>query len=139
MDERIQIDTISQQKQPNFNYDSLFNRLRKKHPTAYNNFSFHQTSYPDNITAITSFIKLHKIKLQCKETTPLKLYKSGTFSYKVSFDNKIAVQLNRKSQVFNYYGLKSYSSAFEKGIEKSFEIIEHLLTGKAMPDLTKNR
>jgi hypothetical protein len=138
MGDRLQIDIISQQKQSSFNYDNLFNKLLKKYPTAYNNFSFYQTSH-DSTTAITRFIKHHKIKLFCKKTVPLKSHKFGTFSYKVSFNDKIATKLNRKSKVFSYYGLKSYSSAFEKGIEKSFEIIEHVLTEKEMPDLTKNR
>jgi hypothetical protein len=139
MDERLQLDLISRQQQPNINYDRVFNALSKKYSTAFNNFSFHQTSYSDNISALTSFINLHKIKLYCKKTIPIKTHKAGTFSYKVLFNDKIARQLNRSSKEFNYYGLKSYSSAFEKGIEKSFEIIENLLTGKEMPDLTKNR
>jgi hypothetical protein len=129
MEERLQINIISQRQQPEINFKLLFNKLRQKYPTAFDSFSLHQTTYSDNASALTSFIKLYLIKLTCKQTVPFKSQIAGTFSYKVSFNEK----------TFNYYGLKSYGSAFVKGIEKSFEIIEHLLTQKEMRDQIKNR
>ena|SRR5688572_3170305 len=140
MEERIlEADKLPDFRQLGINYKILFSQLSRKYPTAFYNFSSFKSNTHEDSKLLINFIESYRLILYCKMTNPIKQYLVGTFSYKVNFDDQAAKKLNRQTKEFSYYGLKSLDSAFEKGIDKCFQIIDCLLTDKELSEQPKKR
>jgi len=116
------------------NYDRLNKELSKYYPTAfaeYNEFEPDREDYP---FCYYSFFRQWKLSFGSGETQSVKANYTGTFHFKITMPKELAFQLGRTSKSYAYYHINSKQKAVEKMIEKAFEIIECLLTGKELPE-----
>lgn len=116
------------------NFKQLFNVLQRKYPFAYKKFAEGNDVSSSLEQSLQGLLQSFKLELSCNETNALNRNFKGTYSYKLYFDETVARKLERKTLHFSYYGIKSFNSAFEKGLEKAFQVINCLLTGRTLPE-----
>ena len=116
------------------NYDRLNKHLNKEYPTAFtefNSFEPNNTEYPFNYF---EFFYGFDLSFTYGETEALNPNYTGTFKYSIRITKEAAIKLGRKNMDLRYYGINTKYKAVEKLIDKAFEIIDNLLTGKEMPE-----
>ena len=118
--------------------NNLLKHLLTKYPTAVKNFDS-TSDKKDNFNILIDFITTFGVSMACGKTNAINPNFKGTFFYKIYMENKVIAKLKRTSNCFAYYGIKSLNNAHEKGIEKCFQIIEHILMDKELLDTTKRR
>lgn len=115
----------------------LLRLLEQKYPDAFKKFLSTKNSNGEDTYHL--FLKSFKLNLLCRETNSVNPQLKGTYVYKLHIGKRNARLLERKSSYFYYPGMKSQAAAFEKGIEKSFQVIQCLLTERTLPEQIRNR
>lgn len=119
-------------KKQNINYQLLCKKLNKKYKLAFANFSeiYRDVNETDFLNNFDKFLRQYNLLLNCKKTIALNPNFAGTFSFTVIMSTPTKELLGKSNNKISYYGIKSLTSAKEKGIEKCFEIIDLILRNK---------
>lgn len=121
------------------NFELLESRWMTKYPNSFLLFK-NELNSKATLEILLSFFQSKHIQIQFSETTALNKNYSGTFSFKVTINSiPIVEKLGRTKKHFSYYGLSTLENAITKGLNKSFEILECLLTEKKLPEAKRKQ
>ncbi len=120
-------------------FEALKEFWKQRYPNSYLLFIKSNDSKL-NFQTLTKFFESQNIFLSCNSTNALNANYKGTYSIKITIKNSTIVEkLGRTDKTISYYGIATLDNAIRKGLQKSFEILECILTDKQMHQSKRKR
>ncbi|MEP3388437.1 MAG: hypothetical protein ABJO02_09640 [Reichenbachiella sp.] len=110
-------------------------KVREKYTKAWLLFEQFDDDSSNEVARAFDFFQTKNLLVTVKKTKPLNPDYEGTFAASILIQSLSDLKrLGRKRNRIDYYGHSTYEKALAKAIFKGFQIIEHLIIGKPLPE-----